>query len=176
MSDDIDTLIETVLRLDGEATPEPWLKPFDDGALTSEARRNESLLAIDVDGMAVIERPEDAALIASYRSAAPRLARVLRESRAEAATLRAVSGAADERLTEALERHMLHDDGRGWSWERAAKVLDARADEVATLRAERDRLREAIRQAPHNEDVCDLPHPPHRCTCWKGRALSGGDR
>lgn len=60
------------------ATPGEWSKPFDDGALAvTQGSETRSLLAIDKDGMAIMDAPADAALIAALRNAAPDLLRVV---------------------------------------------------------------------------------------------------
>lgn len=59
------------------ATEGPWDKPFDDGALMKP--NGESLLGLDVDGMAIAWVPADAEFIATARTALPEaLAEILR--------------------------------------------------------------------------------------------------
>ncbi len=70
--------IEALEELEKAATPGEWRKPFEDGALAHE--RDKSLLAIDKDGMAIVNRPEDAALIAALRNAAPALLQAARDN------------------------------------------------------------------------------------------------
>ena len=51
------------------ATAGPWVLPFEDGALTADG--TESLLGLDVDGMAIVARRADAEMIAEARTALP---------------------------------------------------------------------------------------------------------
>ena len=48
------------------------------------------------------------------------------------------------------------------------------ACDMAKLEAERDRLREAIEQAPHR-DGCEIVDYGKACNCWKRAALAEGE-
>ena len=60
--------IARLKRADQEATPAPWTKPFEDGALSTEANPRMSLCGLDVEGMARIDKAEDAELIVLVRN------------------------------------------------------------------------------------------------------------
>lgn len=57
------------------ATPGPWLQPIEDepGAIVSAERPTASLLALDVDNMAIFAREEDATFAAKARTDVPEL-------------------------------------------------------------------------------------------------------
>jgi hypothetical protein len=61
-----------------KATEGPWALPFDDGAIALPGGRN-SLLGLDMDGMAVVERRPDAEFIAHAREDVPYLIARARE-------------------------------------------------------------------------------------------------
>ncbi|WP_438029101.1 hypothetical protein [Sorangium sp. So ce233] len=58
-----------------EATPGPWLQPLEDEqrAIASAQRPTTSLLALDVDNMAIFAREEDATFAAKARTDVPEL-------------------------------------------------------------------------------------------------------
>jgi hypothetical protein len=65
-----------VLRMSEEATPGPWYRhPDVPNAIVTPHQPHESLLALDIDGMAIIDVDADAVFIAAARTAAPALAR-----------------------------------------------------------------------------------------------------
>lgn len=60
--------VSELRALRANATSGPWVKPFDDGAICSADAPNESLLALDKDGMAIFDKPADAALVVALRN------------------------------------------------------------------------------------------------------------
>lgn len=80
-------------------TPGPWFVLGGD-ALTAD--HETSLLALDVDGMAVVDRPQDATLMA----AAPDLRAALAEAVEEIATLRAARAGGPITMADAIRACM----------------------------------------------------------------------
>lgn len=71
--------LESLLR---KATRGPWERPFSDGAVAQSGGEN-SLLALDGDGMAIFDRKEDAELVVALRNNAPMLIACLRAAEQE---------------------------------------------------------------------------------------------
>jgi hypothetical protein len=91
--------IEELDRLWEEATPGEWLKPFDDGAVAKPNGR-ESLLMLDVGGMAVFESPSDAAFIVAAHNAYPALSAYVKALEKERDGLLICNEQLSERLQE----------------------------------------------------------------------------
>lgn len=74
-------MIDELEALEKAASEAPWLQGHhvdEPRALCASARRFDSLLAVDADGMAIVSRERDAALIAAARNALPALIAVVK--------------------------------------------------------------------------------------------------
>lgn len=154
------TLAEEVLRLDQAATPGPWETPFGDGALAACQAPTESLLALDVDGMAVVGTFADAALIAAYRTAAPELAReVLQLQESLESSREGRKMECDE-----LERQLRQCQGELLILRTAAQRA---ANDRARIERERDTLRAAVAYRPGLPTVAQVGAHEERGGWWQ---------
>ncbi len=110
------------------ATPLPWMQAHhieEPRAIVTEARRMLSLLGNDNDGMPIVFRAEDAALIVAAVNALPALLAALRTLAAQHAADVAAAVAGERERIAAECKRVVRENTR--PWELAEEIADALA-------------------------------------------------
>ena len=151
--------LDRIEALVNAATPGPWRQATHVGeprAIVAESRPMASLLALDVDGMAIVDSEADAALIVEACNAVHAMAAELRAARAEIERLTTERVYAQAQVLRGIEWDHAVEDAIGvarcdfWYERVLAEIerlrtaaADERADVVAMFRARSKRWRES---------------------------------